>query len=70
VHNLGFGSVSDDVSPSCEEPSLYAVLAALEQQLSVLDALGERVAAAHVSAAVEYLRLGVLQDKTFPDTRH
>jgi hypothetical protein len=70
VLNVGTETVPDDVAASCEDASLNTVLAALEQQLAVLDALGARVAAAHVSAAVEHLRLDALQQAIEPRTRH
>lgn len=60
----------DDVQASDREASLKAVLAALEQQLAALDALGARVAAAHVSAAVEHLRIDLLDQQMGAKTRH
>jgi hypothetical protein len=36
---------------------LPAIIAALEQQLAALDAIGAHIGAAHVDAAIEHLRL-------------
>lgn len=62
--------MSDLLPASENEASLELVLAALEQQLAQLDALGARIAAAHVSAAVEHLRLDVLEQRISGATRH
>jgi hypothetical protein len=70
VLNVGTETVPDDLRAPCEEASLKSVLAALEQQLAALDALGARVAAAHVSAAVEHLRLDALEEEIAPRTQH
>lgn len=70
VLNVGTETVPDDVQASRKEASLGSVLAALEQQLAALDALGARVAAAHVSAAVEHLRIDLLDQRMGEKTRH
>jgi hypothetical protein len=62
--------VPDELPASPPEASLRTVCAALEQQLAVLDALGSRVAAAHVSAAVEHLRLEIADAELGASTRH
>jgi hypothetical protein len=62
--------VPDHLLASGNEASLEAVLSALEEQLMLLDALGARIAAAHVSAAVEHLRLDLLGEHLTSDTRH
>ena len=68
--DVGILTVPDFVSASCNEVSLESVFDALEEQLAVLDALGARIAAAHVSAAVEQLRLDVLDGRLSNGTRH
>ena len=60
----------DEPPASFPEASLKTVCAALEQQLALLDALGSRVAAAHVSAAVEHLRLEIADHELGSRTRH
>jgi hypothetical protein len=46
---------SNETAP---DPSgLPAIIATLEQQLAALDALGVHIGAAHIDAAIEYLRL-------------
>lgn len=56
--------------PPLDAP-LYQVLQMLEDQLLVLDTHGAMIAAAHVSAAVEYLRLDLATSSAFRDrTRH
>lgn len=70
VLNVGTETVPDDVQAPGDEASLKSVLAALEQQLTALDALGALVAAAHVSAAVEHLRIDLLDERMADKTRH
>lgn len=71
VHNRGFVTVPNDHPASSGAVSLRSVLASLEEQLAALDKLGARVAAAHVSAAVEHLRLDLLDERLGDDTtRH
>jgi hypothetical protein len=60
---VGFLGVSQLKPASFDEASLKAVLNALEEQLGLLDAIGARIAAAHVSAAVEHLRLDLLTER-------
>jgi hypothetical protein len=40
-----------------------AILAALEQQLAALDAIGAHIAAAHVDAAIQQLRADCTRDQ-------
>jgi hypothetical protein len=68
--NVGFKNVPEFASASCDKASLEAVLNALEEQLALLDAKGARIAAAHVSAAVEHLRLDLLNEQIFGTTTH
>jgi hypothetical protein len=68
--DLGFIEVSDLLPASDKGALLEAVLTALEEQLARLDALGARIAAAHVSAAVEHLRLDLLDERLAGATRH
>jgi hypothetical protein len=53
----------DDIFASPRNASRGDVLAALEIQLALMDALKARVTAAHLSAAVEHLRLDLLADR-------
>lgn len=62
--------MSDNIPPSDEEAILEHALAALEEQLAVLDSLGTRVAAAHLSAAIEHLRLNLHDRRMAGKTRH
>lgn len=39
------------------DPGVNAIIAALEAQLTALDAMGARIAAAHLDAAIQQLRL-------------
>jgi hypothetical protein len=39
------------------DPRLLAIVASLEHQLAALDAIGARIAAAHLDAAIQQLRL-------------
>jgi len=50
-------------SPSAPcDTGTQAVLAALEQQLAALDRLGLHIAAAHLDAAIQQLRLDQARD--------
>lgn len=62
--------MSDDLPAASVAAPLPLVLKALEEQLALLDALGARIAAAHVSAAVEHLRLDLLDSALAGATRH
>jgi hypothetical protein len=44
-------------SPSPDLSGLPAIIATLEQQLASLDAIGTYIAAAHLNAAIQQLRL-------------
>jgi hypothetical protein len=47
----------ENLSPTAPcDSGANAILAALEQQLAALDALGAHIAAAHVDAAIQQLR--------------
>lgn len=69
--SMGLYIVPEDI---CNSPEVYStlktILADLEEQLALLDALGARVAAAHVSAAVEHLRLDLAADDVAPESLH
>lgn len=67
---MGFHRLSDDMPAASLAASLSCVLGALEEQLALLDALGARVPAAHVSAAVDHLRLDLLNAQLGGQTRH
>lgn len=45
-----------DATPPCDT-GVNAILAVLEEQLSALDAIGAHIAAAHLDAAIQQLRL-------------
>jgi hypothetical protein len=48
----------ENINETAPDPSgLPAIIATLEQQLAALDALGVHIGAAHIDAAIEYLRL-------------
>jgi hypothetical protein len=62
--------VSDKIPSSDEVAVLERALAVLEEQQAVLDSLGARVAGAHLSAAIEHLRLDLLDRRLAGKTRH
>ncbi len=43
------------------DPGVQTILAALEEQLAALDAIGAHIAAAHLDAAIHQLRLDQAQ---------
>lgn len=63
-------NVPDQITASPEPPALGEIIIALEEQLRWLDSLGSMIAAAHVSAAVEHLRLDLAGAQLMPGTRH
>jgi hypothetical protein len=68
--HVGYVTLPDDCLPPSPGADLTFVLAALEEQLAALDAMGLRIAAAHVSAAIEHLRLDLLDGQMSEGTRH
>ena len=53
-----------------EMESMSEILHVLEIQLASLDALGAMIPAAHVSAAVDYIRLDLANAELSRTTRH
>lgn len=60
----------DESGISLDQALLGRVVIALEQQLALLDEAGAMIAAAHVSAAIEHLRLDLMCEQLLPKTRH
>jgi hypothetical protein len=51
-------------SPAPETSGLATIIATLEQQLTALDRIGAHIAAAHLDAAIQQLRLDVARAAT------
>lgn len=49
--------LENQTSAEPRDTGLHIILAALEQQLAALDQIGAHIAAAHVDAAIQQLRL-------------
>lgn len=60
----------EDIIPTPEPPTLGQIVHVLEEQLRLLDELGSMIAAAHISAAVEHLRLDLASEELLTKTRH